>query len=196
MKKRWICIFLASVFIILCSCSKTDTTTPSGMKLISLDAVDYYMYVPDSWVQANQDGVTCAYASGAAGSSNVTCARYAVKDNSIFNMPQTNDEEKEEGVIYAENYWADYVSSLESLPGYRLLSGPAKTTLNRLAAVRCVFSLVSSGTEYKVDMVICIKEKMYAYLLTYTSEAEKYDTYIEDYNKILEEFVFQTGVLK
>ena len=165
------------------------------MKLASIDAVDYYMYIPSDWIPANQDGVTCAYASG-ADTSNVSCARYAIKDDSIFNITETTEEDKPEGVLFAEKYWENYVSSLESLPGFRLISGPINTTLNGLAAIRCSFSLISTGVEYKEDMVICIKERMYAYILTYTAEADKYDTNLQSYEKILEEFVFQTGILE
>ena len=63
MKKSILCTLLASVFVFLCACTQTQTDTPSGMKLASVDAADYYMYVPSSWTVADQDGITSACVS-------------------------------------------------------------------------------------------------------------------------------------
>lgn len=195
MKKGIISILLAAVFILLCACSQTQTDTPSGMKLASVDATDYYMYVPSDWVIADQDGVTSAYVS-IADKSNVTCARYTISNEAIFDVPADKEESKPDAVVYAENYWTGYTADLESrLPGYRLISGPVSTLLNGLPAIRCRYAATLSGVEYNFDMVICIRERMYAYLLTYTAEGSKYDTNLQSYEKIISEFVFQTGVL-
>ncbi|MBQ7700516.1 MAG: hypothetical protein IJT49_09270 [Clostridia bacterium] len=195
MKKTTICILLVFVFIFLCACSKTQTDTPSGMKLASVDAVDYYMYVPSSWTVADQDGITSAYVS-IADKSNVTCARYTISNEATFEIPADKEESKPDAVVYAENYWTGYVTELEArLPGYRLISGPISTMLNGMPAVRCRYTATLSGVEYNFDMVICVRERMYAYLLTYTAEASKYDTNLQSFEKIISEFVFQTGVL-
>lgn len=194
--KKLIAILTVLVFILLCSCSKTQTDTPSGMKLASSSAADYYMYVPSEWTVADQDGVTSAYVS-IADKSNVTCARYAVSNEAVFEIPADRDENKPDAVIYAENYFTGYISELEAyLPGYKLISGPSSTLLNGLPAVRCRYTAVMSGAEYNFDMVICVKEHMYAYMLTYTAESSKYDTNLQSFEKIISEFVFQTGVLE
>ena len=198
MNKKIISVILlfASVFMLLCSCTQTKTDTPSGMKLASVEAADYYMYVPNSWIVADQDGVTSAYVS-IADKSNVTCARYQIKNEAVFDIPADRDENKADGVIYAENYWLGYVSELEThLPGYRLISGPTATLLNGSPAVRVRYIASVSGTDYNFDMVICVKERMFAYLLTYTAESSKYDTNVASFEKIISEFVFQTGVIK
>ena len=196
MKKSILCTLLASVFVFLCACTQTQTDTPSGMKLASVDAADYYMYVPSSWTVADQDGITSAYVS-IADKSNVTCARYAISNEAVFDIPADRDENKPDAVIYAENYWTGYTTELEGrLPGYRLISGPVSAMLNGMPAVRCRYTASLSGKEYNFDMVICVRERMYAYLLTYTAETEKYDTNLQSFEKIISEFVFQTGVLK
>lgn len=196
MKKITICIVSALSAILLCACAKTQTDTPAGMKLASVDAADYYMYVPSDWTVADQDGITSAYVS-VADKSNVTCARYAVSNEATFDIPADRDADKPDAVIYAENYWTGYTSELEArLPGYRLITGPSATMLNGQPAVRCRYAATLSGVEYNFDMVICIRERMYAYLLTYTAEASKYDTNLQSFEKIITEFVFQTGVLK
>ncbi len=196
MKKGLFCILLSAVFILLYACANTKTDAPSGMKLASVDAADYYMYVPNDWTVADQDGVTSAYVS-IADKSNVTCARYAISNEAVFDLPADKDESKPDATVYAENYWRGYASELESLlPGYRLISGPVSTMLNGSPAVRCRYVATLSGTEYNFDMVICVRERMYAYMLTYTAEASKYDTNLQSFEKIISEFVFQTGVLK
>ena len=194
MKKKIMSILLAAAALLLSACAQTQTDVPSGMKLASVEAADYYMYVPSSWEIADQDGVTSTYVS-IADKSNVTCARYTIKNDAVFEVPAGS--EKPEGVVYAENYWAGYVSELETyLPGYRLISGPVATTLNGSAAVRCKYVATVSGVNYNFDMVICVRERMFAYLLTYTAETSKYETNLASFEKIVSEFVFQTGVLK
>ena len=189
-------LLLSAAFILLCSCTQTKTDVPSGMKLASVDAADYYMYVPNEWIIADQDGVTSAYVS-IADKSNVTCARYRITNEAVFDIPADRDENKADGVIYAENYWRGYTSELEThLPGYRLISGPTATLLNGSPAVRVRYISSVSGTDYNFDMVICVKERMFAYILTFTAEASKYDTNVASYEKIISEFVFHTGVIK
>ncbi|MBR4256293.1 MAG: hypothetical protein IKQ18_03940, partial [Clostridia bacterium] len=150
-------LLLSAAFILLCSCTQTKTDVPSGMKLASVDAADYYMYVPNEWIIADQDGVTSAYVS-IADKSNVTCARYRITNEAVFDIPADRDENKADGVIYAENYWRGYTSELEThLPGYRLISGPTATLLNGSPAVRVRYISSVSGTDYNFDMVICVK---------------------------------------
>ena len=196
MKKKILSILFAAVFVLLCSCTQTQTDAPSGMKLASVAAADYYMYVPNSWPVADQDGVTSAYVS-IADKSNVTCARYTISNEAVFDVPANKDESKPDAVIYAENYFTGYISELEAhLPGYRLISGPTATLLNGQSAVRCRYVATVSGADYNFDMVICVRERMYAYLLTYTAEASKYETNLQSFENIISAFVFQTGVLK
>ena len=198
--KKAISILLITCALCLCACSKTKTDAPSGMKLASVvPPSDYYMYVPNDWTTANQDGITAAYVPTLENTSdkpNVTCARYTVTNSAVFELPDDKGG-KSDGVIFAENYWAGYVSELQSyLPGYALISGPAATLLNGLPAVRCRYTATLSGVSYNFDMVICVKERMFAYILTFTAEASKYDTNVASYEKIISEFVFQTGVIK
>ena len=195
MKKSIISLLSAVLLVVMCSCATTKTDVPSGMQLVSDPAADYYLYVPSSWVPADQDGVTSAYVS-IADKSNVSCARYNITNEAVFEIPADRDENKPDAVIYAENYWTGYVSQLEAhLPGFKMISGPSSTLLDGRPAVRCRYTAAVSGTEYTFDMVICVAERMFAYMLTYTAESSKYDTNLESYERIISEFVFQTGVL-
>ena len=147
---------------------------------------------------AGQDGITAAYVPTLENSSdkpNVTCARYTVTNSAVFDLPDDKGG-RSDGVIFAENYWAGYVSELQSyLPGYALISGPSATLLNGLPAVRCKYTATLSGVSYNFDMVICIKERMFAYMLTYTAPSDKAETYSGQFENIISEFVFQTGTL-
>ena len=198
--KKTISYLLVIITVCLCACARTETDAPSGMKLASVvPPADYYMYVPNDWTVADQDGITAAYVPVLDNSSdkpNVTCAKYTVTNSSVFELPSDKGD-KADALIYAENYWEGYVSELRSfLPGYELISGPTPSLLNGLPAVRCRYTASLSGTEYTFDMVICVKERMFAYMLTYTATSDKYDTYLNSYESIIAEFVFQTGVFE
>lgn len=197
--KKTVSIILIICALGLCACTKTKTDAPSGMKLAStVPPCDYYMYVPNDWTVAGQDGITAVYVPTLENSSdkpNVTCARYTVTNSAVFDLPDDKGG-KSDGVIFAENYWAGYVSELQSyLPGYALISGPSATLLNGLPAVRCKYTATLSGVTYNFDMVICIKERMFAYMLTYTAPSDKAETYSGQFENIISEFVFQTGTL-
>ena len=194
--KKVISAVLAAAALLLCGCAKTETSVPSGMKLASVEAVDYYMYVPNDWIIADQDGVTAAYVS-LTDKSNVTCACYTIQNEAVFDIPADRAEGEADGVTYAKNYWTGYASQLQaSLPGFTLISGPAATLLNGQPAVRCRYSARMSDVDYTFEMVICVRERMFAYLLTYTAESARFDANLPSFESIVTEFVFQTGVLK
>lgn len=191
MKKTALLIITAALILpVLVSCAKTELDTPANMKLASVEAADYYLYVPDDWIIASQDGITAAYVS-VIDSSNVSAARYTLTNEAVFE--NTNEEEKAE-VTYAKNFWTDYVSQLGSvLPGFAMISGPDATVLDGHAAIKCSYSASLSGKNYKYTMVICIKDSLYAYLLTFTAEEENFEVDSAYFEKIVSEFRFQTG---
>ena len=185
-----IILVLLLVLPVLLSCSKTKLDTPAGMKLASVSAADYYLYVPEEWEIASQDGITAAYVS-VLDSSNVSCARYSVTNEAVFDT--AGSEEKAE-VVYAKNFWIDYLAQLKLvMPGFAVISEPEATVLDGHAAVKCSYSAVMSGKNYDFDMVICIKDKLYAYLLTFTAEEANYEADAPYFEKIVSEFRFQTG---
>ena len=193
MKKIALLLIAAAVFSVLASCARTELETPANMKLASVEATDYYMYVPNDWIIASQDGITAAYVS-VLDTSNVSCARYALTNEAVF---ETSAEDEKAEISYAKNYWTDYVAQLGTvLPGFTMLSGPQNALLDGHAAIRCSYSASLSGKTYKYDMVICMIVKStsaYAYLLTFTAEEAAYDTDVSFFDKIISEFRFQTG---
>ena len=194
MKKTTVLI-LAAIFILAAftSCAKTELDTPANMQLASVKATDYYLYVPDGWVISSQDGITSAYVS-VIDTTNVSCARYTLQNEAVFDNV-TEDEKAE--ITYAKNYWTDYVSQLGALlPGFNMLSGPSSAVLDGHAAVKCSYSASLSGKNYRYDMIICIKDRTYAYLLTFTAEEANYETDSAYFDKIISEFRFQTGTFE
>ena len=180
------------LFTALVSCAKTELDAPANMKLASVPAADYYLYVPDDWIISSQDGITAAYAS-VTDASNVSCARYTLTNDNAAIYEGTSEEEKAE-VTYAKNYWTGYVAQLGSaLPGFSMISGPDAALLDGHAAVKCSFSASLSGKTYKYTMVICIKDRQYAYILTFTAEEAYYEVDSAYFDKIVSEFRFQTG---
>ena len=189
-KTTVIIIVLVTLLAALTSCAKTELDTPANMQLASVEAADYYLYVPDGWVISSQDGITAAYVS-VIDNSNVSCARYTLTNEAVFE--NVTEEEKAE-ITYAKNYWTDYVSQLGSvLPGFNMLSGPTPVVLDGHAAIKCGFSATLSGKNYRYDMVICIKDRLYAYILTFTAEESNYEADSAYFDKITAEFRFQTG---
>ena len=74
-----------------------------------------------------------------------------------------------------------------------MISGPDAALLDGHAAVKCSFSASLSGKTYKYTMVICIKDRQYAYILTFTAEEAYYEVDSAYFDKIVSEFRFQTG---
>ena len=192
MKKLTVLIIASlMLFAALVSCAKTELDAPADMKLASVPAADYYLYVPNDWIISSQDGITAAYAS-VTDTSNVSCARYSLTEDNAAIYENTGEDEKAE-VTYAKNYWTGYVAQLATaLPGFSMISGPDTALLDGHAAVKCSYSASLSGKTYKYTMVICIKST-YAYILTFTAEEAYYEVDSAYFDKIVSEFRFQTG---
>ncbi|MBO4423406.1 MAG: hypothetical protein J5879_08195 [Clostridia bacterium] len=197
MNKKTLLLIPLLMILALCSCAK-DPDAPSGMKLASGEAVGYYMYVPQDWVvPESRDGVSSAYVS-ITDRSNVTCTSYDVfsKNKEIFELPAEKDESKPDSLVYAENYWKIYEEQLKTyLPSYRRITDPVSTLVDGRPALRCRYAATMSGADYDYDMILCIKDGMTAYLLTFTAESSKYSNDVAAFEQIVSSFVFREGIV-
>lgn len=195
-------------------CSKFDEGwVPAGMKLATTDAVDYALYVPESWTVDLSTGVVCAYVSD-SDRSNITMAA----------MNLSNDD----AALTLDEYWAKYEADLVStfpdltyvdfagetadtsdadvvaaLTGEETekaekitfaesgdrMGNPISTVLNNTAAQKYYYTATVTGNEIEYMQVIAIRGGI-VYIFTYTAVPVNFDSHIDDVEKILEYFSF------
>ncbi len=174
MKKSIIVAIFLILAIMLCSCG--DESVPAGMKALeSSDKLNYNFYIPKAWTQDLSTGVVCAYYS-TGDTSNVSITTYNIDD-----YAKTLGE-------YVEEYKTGLSDNLKELTvseGY-----PANTTLGGVAASKLEYTASFSGTQYKYMQILCIN-KGSMYVFTYTSNAEKYDSHLEEVDLMLDNFSFR-----
>lgn len=193
--KKLLATVLILTALFTASCTKTELDSPIGMKLASAEVADYYLYVPDSWVIAQQTGMTSAYAS-VSDSTNVSCACYTVKNPDIYAIDTSDDSSMSEDVLYALNFWTGYRSELTAaLPGYTEIGTPSQVKLDGRDAVVYTYTATLSSVNYKFSCVVCIINYK-AYLLTFTSTAEAYANHSESFTEMINHFKFQTGIFE
>lgn len=206
MKKIRLAAAALACALLFCGCTQTELDTPVDMKLASVEEADYYLYVPNDWVVANQTGITAAYAS-LTDNSNVSCCKYIIADNedrsTIFTIsdPVTSEDGSEvaDGIVYAKRYWNIYETDLKNTIGdYKAVGEPQNVDLDGCAAVKFTYTSTLSGTSYKHSMVVCCPSPSASsvYLITYTATADNYDTNSDNFSKVIRNFKFQTGVLE
>ncbi len=197
-------------------CSKIDEGwVPAGMKLATTDAVDYKLYVPESWTVDISTGVVCAYASD-SDRSNITMAAMNLSNDAAA---MTLDE-------YWAKYEADLVATSSALSHVDFVSenseaenaadaeaaalagndseetekltysqsndrmgNPVSTVLGGTAAQKYYYTATVTGTAVEYMQVIAIRGGI-AYIFTYTAVPTNFDTHIENVEKMLENFSF------
>ncbi|MHB1153260.1 MAG: hypothetical protein ACYCWE_14650 [Eubacteriales bacterium] len=201
MKIKIILFVISMLFIVFTvSCNEKDNWIPKGMKKVSTDAVDYTMYVPDSWTVDISTGVISAYVKS-TDRSNITMV--------AFNL------ENEDADMTADDYWAKYESELrQTFPDMEYTSIqedgettvtaetttesettsadayiPTTTLLDGFSANKYIYTATVTGVTYKYMQVICIRGGI-AYLFTYTTVPENFDIHLEEVDRILENFSF------
>lgn len=174
MKKNIIATILSMILIFsLVSCSGSVGDAPKGMQRISGDDVDYCFYVPDSWTPETSTGVTTA--------------KYS--DSILVNvslMAATLSDNKQNAKDYFDKYTEDFKSIYNN---WDLVSSE-DTLLDSHAAYKAVYTGSVTGVEAKYMQVVCIKSGI-AYIFTYTAQADRYDEYLSDAEKMIENFEFK-----
>ena len=150
----------------------TDKKTPEGMKIASGDALEYRLYVPQSWISDTENGVSQAYVDE-SGKPNVTATSYIPDD------PMT-----------VEQYFKECERSYkESIQGYSFIGEEERVVGNRNA-----ISYTYSATYGDVDITIMQTVLVYSgrvYSITYTAPADTFDNHMEDVESILDSFRFR-----
>lgn len=195
----------------LFSCGK-DSWVPAGMKLVSTDAVDYTMYVPEDWTVDISTGVVSAYVSN-TDRSNVTMAAFNLSDDNstmtaleywdkyeadlIATFPDmqyispdsiNGDSETTEAVTDAETSAETDAAGMDSTDTGRA-GNPVSTVLDNVAAYKYYYTATVTGSEIEYMQLVAVRGGV-AYILTYTSTPANFSKYLEDIEKIITNFSF------
>lgn len=177
MKLRSLLITILAIMLLLCGCSgsssESETEAPEGMKAFYNEHVEYTAFVPISWNIDMSTGTMSAY--------------YSQSDHSNVSITA----EILQSVISLDDYWAQYEESFKSTFKKMKYEGevPVKDTLSGVEANKYVFTAELAGETYKYMQVVCIKDST-AYIITYTSTPDLYESHLDDVYKILDTFAF------
>lgn len=174
MKQNIVTVILSLILVLsLASCSGTVGDAPKGMQRVSGDDVDYYFYVPDEWTPETSTGVTTAKYSD------------SILVNVSLMAATVNN-----GTQSAKDYFDEYTESFKSIYENFELVSAEDTLLDSHAAYKAVYTGSVTGVEAKYMQVVCIKSGI-AYIFTYTAQTDKYDDYLSDADKMIENFAFK-----
>ena len=146
---------------------------PEGMKAASSENEAFYLYVPTTWTVNSSGG---------------TASAYIVTDNSNVSMTCML---MDEGLTTTEAYAAYAKAALASvLKDYEDIGETTETKLGGKPAVSFEYKAKSGETVFKWRQTVTIKSDTF-YILTYTSTAEKFDSHLEELDKITENVRFK-----
>ncbi|MDD6799669.1 MAG: hypothetical protein PUE85_04535 [Firmicutes bacterium] len=169
-------IICMAALLSFCACTK-DAFVPSGMKKITNSSiVDYTMYVPNEWTEDISTGVVTAY--------------YSQQDRSSISMMAFDHKDSSTTLAqYWEGYQDEYKATFSDM---EILTDGDDMIVGNRAAKKYVYNASVTGTEYRFMQVFIISGG-YVYCFTYTSTPEKYESHLEDVNRILEYIEFNQG---
>lgn len=174
MKRILVITVLVLTLLCLASCGGNDKIAPNGMVDASApDAYTYTFYVPASWAVSSFNGMSLAYHS-LDDASSLSLSQYKL-DSTVSDYSQ-----------YWEICKKDYQTNLVD---FTLIS-ESNCMLGEQAAGQYEFTAKIAGNQYKYMNVITLKDGM-AYVLTYTSLEDKYDSHLEDVTKTVKAFMFE-----
>lgn len=151
---------------------ETDKKTPSGMKIASNDGINYFFYVPTSWITDLSDDHSYAYYPE-SGRPNVSVTAYTPDDTMTVEQ-------------YFELCEEDYKKNLS---GYELVGSKERTVSDR-DAVSYTYKTVYGGSEIRIMQTVLVYNDL-LYSITYTAQSDSFDAHLSDVEKMLDEFRFR-----
>ncbi len=145
---------------------------PEGMKLASTNKRPYRFFVPESWTIDTRSSLSAAYFSD-GDKSNVSLQAHM----STAQVPNLNTYFENSEIKY-KNIYGD---------NYTLISKNENAKMGNIDAIQLVFTIKSGNQEYRLMQSVCIKGEMY-YIFTYTSTPDKFDSHLDDVEKMLAAF--------
>ena len=145
---------------------------PAGMKLISTDERPYRFFVPENWQINDRADISAAYFSD-SDSSNVSLQFHII------------DNERIETTV--EEYFASCEKSYKKMYSSYSLDSAEDIEMDGVGAKKYTYTVVSGGIEYRQMQAIVEKGGAF-YVLTYTALSEKFDSHLDDVQKMIETF--------
>lgn len=171
----------SALLILLVTClsavsCQNKVDVPDGMQLCSMDHLEYYFFVPTSWVDNTVSGSTSAYYTKDGDRVSVLVSSYVPSEP-----------------LDIAGYWdlceKDYKSTLTN---YTLISpaGGTETTVSDIAAYEFVFTAELMGEAYKYSQTVFLKDSRF-YTITYTALPDSYDLHLAELALMKTHFTFR-----
>lgn len=164
-------LYLFSILVSFASC-----TNPDGKWLSYTDNTNYFsINYPEQWKQ-NMRGNIVIFASP--------------KDNSKDSFDENVNvvvQDLSKQSVNLEEYTTLTKNQITGMFGETAIVSIKNATIGGLPAKEMIYNMNYNGKELKLKQVWMIKGKV-AYLLTYTAEPNKFDTYLEVATKIITSF--------
>lgn len=157
--------------VVLTSCEESEVQVPNGMQLVTNDVVNYNLFVPDDWTPSISTGAVGAYCS-ADDPTNVTVMAWNV-----------------DAEMTLDAWWEQYRTDFDMVFDEFSMIGQENVTIDEVAAQKYSYSAKLGEYEYYYDQYACIHWSM-VYVITFTSTVENYESHLEDYAEIIENFQF------
>ncbi|MCR5262847.1 MAG: DUF1795 domain-containing protein [Clostridiales bacterium] len=168
------CMTALLLALALSSCTARLDGAPDGMKLISTDDVEYYLYVPQSWTEDISTGVVTAYVSE-KDRSNISMAAFETGDSSMT----------------AAAFWEKYEADLTATFPDAVFGETENTVVDgSIAAEQHTFTATVTGYEYEFMETVFVRGGT-AYILTYTSTPESFDSHLDDVRSVISSLKFR-----
>lgn len=152
-----------------------EVSVPEGMQLISNNAVDYLMFVPENWKISVNTGISAAYASETDKASVSTVA---------FNTDNAD----------IDSFWASYEADITSTLGAPVYIDEAnkfeECKLDGYDARTYAFLLTSGDVQYRYSETVLIRNG-YVYIITCCAEASAFEAHSSEFARVLSEFRFK-----
>lgn len=156
--------------------SDEGVSVPDGMQLISNGAVDYLMFVPESWTVLMNTGVSAARVSDTDETTVSTTA---------FNTRYTYKQ--------IDEFWSSRETDIINTFGnmtYISESRYVDITVDGYDARTYDFTISRGGIDHRYSETVLIRDG-YVYLITCCSKAETADLHTAEYEQIISQFKFK-----
>lgn len=172
--KKIIAVLLVVVCLFaLSACANTDNT-PDGMQNVALESANYYLYVSKNWIPTSYN-VSGAKAHTADNAPNILATVYY-------------PEEQVTPTSYWENAClAEYQAVFTN---FTVIESEVAETLGGKDAKAYRFSYTFGATVYQCKQVIAVYD-FNVYVLTYTAVATEYDSFVADFDAVVDYFAFK-----
>lgn len=145
---------------------------PENMKLVSTEERPYRFFVPENWQPDYKSMLSAAYYSE-GDRSNVSLQGHMLALDDMKLEDYVRQSEKKYENLYGENF--------------KRISFDDTQKMGEHDAYRCTYEVKSGDETYLILQSVTIKGAM-AYVFTYTSTTELFDTHMSDVEKMLTEF--------